>query len=75
MGTGLTRFAAMFPRAPHRGPGIAANPPGFADRNPDCVFVAPNYSISSIERGQLFLSSRESARSARILPPVWQRAQ
>ena len=30
---------------------------------------------SSIERGQLFLSRRESARSARIRPPVWQRAQ
>jgi hypothetical protein len=30
---------------------------------------------SSIDRGQLFLSSRESARSARMRPPVWQRAQ
>ena len=27
------------------------------------------------ERGQLFLSRRESARSARMRPPVWQRAQ
>ncbi len=33
------------------------------------------YPNSSIERGQLFLSSRESARSARTRPPVWQRAQ
>src|SRR5262245_32027030 len=33
------------------------------------------YSSSSILRGQLALSRRDSARSARILPPVWQRAQ
>ena len=30
---------------------------------------------SSIERGQLDFNSRDSARSARIVPPVWQRAQ
>jgi hypothetical protein len=35
----------------------------------------PIYSSSSIERGQLALSRRDRARSARILPPVWQRAQ
>ena len=33
------------------------------------------YSSSSIERGKVFFNRRESARSARILPPVWQRAQ
>lgn len=30
---------------------------------------------SSIERGKLALSRRDSARSARMTPPVWQRAQ
>ena len=34
-----------------------------------------SYSTSSIERGQLFFNSRDRARSARIFPPVWQRAQ
>ena len=33
------------------------------------------YSSSSIERGKVFFSSRDKARSARMLPPVWQRAQ
>lgn len=45
-----------------------------------CIFQGrsrhhESYSTSSIERGQLFFSSRDSARSARIFPPVWQRAQ
>ena len=35
----------------------------------------PVRSSSSIERGQSFLSRRDSARSARSLPPVWQRGQ
>ncbi len=33
------------------------------------------YSTSSIDRGQLFLSKRDNARSAKMTPPVWQRAQ
>ena len=34
-----------------------------------------SYSSSSRFRGQLLFSSRDNARSARILSPVWQRAQ
>ena len=37
--------------------------------------VTLSYSKSSILRGQLFFNNRDSARSASILPPVWQRAQ
>src|SRR5450755_2609605 len=33
------------------------------------------YPSSSIERGQLDLSNLDRARSARMVPPVWQRAQ
>ena len=33
------------------------------------------HSSASIDRGQLFLSSRDSARSARITPPVWHNGQ
>jgi len=39
------------------------------------VLGRPVYSRASIDRGQLLWRSLESARSARMIPPVWQRAQ
>src|SRR2546422_1093730 len=46
----------------------------FAQRPVELKTRDRHYS-SSMERGQLFLRRRDSARSASSLPPVWQRAQ
>ena len=44
-------------------------------KGPGMLSASQCGSMSSMCLGQLALSSRDSARSASSLPPVWQRAQ